>query len=196
MSSPSAPLRPTTASSPGPSRGGARPPSDDEDDKPQKGKMDKQAIKQKVIKVFKLILTLFYGQLIANAVYDNFIRGIPHLVDDPKAFYPIVKVVLGVIILATCVFNLISLKLKNCKVQWQLIFVGAILLILIAVASLIVTIIDLVQRRERKLTTQPDYVAGCLELGVETIFRIIAITLSFILVHFLKSPYNAVPTGP
>lgn len=158
--------------------------------------MDKQAIKQKVIKVFKLLLTLFYGQLIANAIYDNFIRGIPHLVDDPKAFYPIVKVVLGVVILATCIFNLISLKLKNCKIQWQLIFVGAILLILIAVASLIVTIIDLVQRRERKLTTQPDYVAGCLELGVETIFRIIAIILSFVLVHFLKSPYNAVPTGP
>lgn len=45
-------------------------------------------------------LTLFYGQFIANGIYDNFIRGIPELVETTSAF-SIIIVTIGVIILAT-----------------------------------------------------------------------------------------------
>ena len=45
-------------------------------------------------------LTLFYGQFIANGIYDNFIRGIPELVETTSAF-SIIIVTSGVIILAT-----------------------------------------------------------------------------------------------
>ena len=44
-------------------------------------------------------LTLFYGQFIANGIYDNFVRGIPELIETTSAF-SIIIVTIGVFILA------------------------------------------------------------------------------------------------
>jgi hypothetical protein len=37
---------------------------------------------------FRIVLTLFYGQFVANGIYDNLIRTIPYLVDKPVSVSP------------------------------------------------------------------------------------------------------------
>jgi hypothetical protein len=36
----------------------------------------------RLIKMFRLLLTLFYGQFIANAIYSNIIHGLPQLIEN------------------------------------------------------------------------------------------------------------------
>lgn len=73
--------------------------------------------KNTIIKGMRIALTLFYGQMIANAIYDNLIRGIPYLIDNVNAF-PIIKVTLGVVIIALTIFAMIAIWMK----LWALIF--------------------------------------------------------------------------
>ena len=66
---------------------------------------------KRFIRMFNIFLTLFYGQLIANAIYDNFIRGIPDLIEAPGAF-TVIRVALGIVIFATSVMALVAIWLK------------------------------------------------------------------------------------
>ena len=50
-----------------------------------------QRKKMDITKIFQVILTLFYGQFISSAIFDNFIRTIPDLVENPKSFYLAIK---------------------------------------------------------------------------------------------------------
>lgn len=138
----------------------------------------------------EISLTLFYGQFIANAVFDNFVRGLPDLIDTGAAF-PIVKVVLGVIILAASVFALVVIWLK----LWHLIFASACILIAISVTSLVVVIIDLVLRKERKELADKEFNALIAEISIESFFRIGAVIVKFFMVKLIKLDYHRVPTS-
>jgi hypothetical protein len=50
-----------------------------------------QRKKMDITKIFQVILTLFSGQFISSAIFDNFIRTIPDLVENPKSFYLAIK---------------------------------------------------------------------------------------------------------
>jgi hypothetical protein len=130
------------------------------------------------------------GQFIANAIYDNFVRGLPDLIETKGAF-PAVKVALGVIIIAASVFALIAIWIK----LWRLVFVSACILIAISVTSLIVTVIDLVQRKEREQIMAKEFSSSIVEISIETLFRIGAIVAKFFMVKLLKTDYRKVPTS-
>lgn len=64
-----------------------------------------------IVKLFRILLTLFYGQFFANAIYDNLIRGIPYVVGTASAF-GIVRVTLGIVIIALVVFSMFAIWKK------------------------------------------------------------------------------------
>jgi hypothetical protein len=156
-----------------------------------KGGKSSEEINAVVIKAFRISLTLFYGQFVANGIYDNLIRTIPYLVDSQSA-YSIIKVVIGVLIIALTVFAMVSIWIR----QRILIFVSAILLIVLSIASLIISIIDIVQKKERNSINEKEFAADICELCVQAVFRIGAVALKFVMIRFLKAPpeYTAVPT--
>ena len=63
------------------------------------------------VKMFRILLTLFYGQFFANAIYDNFIRGIPYVVGTASAF-GIIRVTLGIVIIALVIFAMFAIWKK------------------------------------------------------------------------------------
>lgn len=145
---------------------------------------------EKFIKAFRIMLTLFYGQFFANGLYDNLIRGIPVLNDKPSAF-PIIKVVLGLTIIGLSVFAMVGIWLKN----WRFIFASAIALIVVSLVALIITVIDLVMRYERKEIPGLDFSALIAIMVFETLFRIAAIVIKFFMVKILRGFYTPVPTS-
>lgn len=68
-------------------------------------------------------------------------------------------------------------------------------LIIVSIFSLIVSIIDLVQRYERKEINNKEFSAGIAEIIVESLFRIAAIAIKFVLIKFIRSVYQRVPTS-
>lgn len=152
------------------------------------------ANKENRIKLLQVLLTLFYGQLIANAIYDNFIRGIPGIAQDPTSVYNIIRVCLGAFMIAVTIYSVLFLWFRQYII---LIFVSGILLCIVFLASLVVNIIDLVQRKERFQTTDyknHEFPLLITELVIESIFRLLAIVLTFVLVKVMKLKYDAVPT--
>jgi hypothetical protein len=147
---------------------------------------------RKPVKFIEILLTLFYGQFIANAIYDNLIRGIPDLVREPTGYYNIIKVVLGCVIIAVTIYSMIVIWLKKYHV---LIFISAILLIVVFLISLVVSIIDLVQRKERNMANEKETPILATVLVVESIFRVLAITLTFVLVKILRQNYELINTN-
>lgn len=143
---------------------------------------------KKPLKAIEIVLTLFYGQFVANAIYDNFIRGIPDLVRE-QTYYNIIKVTLGLIMIALAIYSMIVIWLKKYHV---LIFVSAILLTIVFLVALVVSIIDIVQRKERNVTTSQEVPILAAILTVESIFRIGAIILTFVMVKILRSNYELV----
>ena len=73
----------------------------------------KPETRTRVIRSFKLFLTLFYGQFAANAIYTNLIRGIPQLIENTSHVYPIIRVTLGVIMLLLTAFAIVSISLRK-----------------------------------------------------------------------------------
>ncbi len=114
----------------------------------------------------------------------------PDLIETKGAF-PAVKVALGVIIIAASVFALIAIWIK----LWRLVFASACILIAISVTSLIVTVIDLVQRKERDQIYAKEFGSSIVEISIETLFRIGAIITKFFMVKLLKTDYRKVPTS-
>lgn len=66
---------------------------------------------QNVVKMFRILLTLFYGQFFANAIYDNLIRGIPYVVGTASTF-GIIRVTLGFVIIGLVVFSMFAIWKK------------------------------------------------------------------------------------
>lgn len=65
----------------------------------------------KVVKALRILLTLFYGQFFANAIYDNLIRGIPYVVGNASAF-GILRVTLGIVIIIHVIFSMFGIWKK------------------------------------------------------------------------------------
>ena len=165
--------------------------ADDGDKNDKKKKKGTPINRQTIIKFLIIGLTLFYGQLLANVFYNNFVEGIPELVVDPSSAFAILKVVIGVLILVVAIFSLITVYLK----KWILIFISACLLIAISIVALVLTITDLVMRKERGQTVGKDFASGVAEVIIESILRIAAISVEFFMIHLLKQEYQAVPTS-
>jgi hypothetical protein len=142
------------------------------------------------VKAIEIILTLFYGQFIANALYDNFIRGIPELVREPTAYYNIIKVVLGAVIIAATGFSITAIWWR--KKHINLIFASAVTLIVIFLIALIINIIDIVKRQERGYISGNEIPILGTILAVESLLRIAAIALTFVLTNLLKKNYELV----
>lgn len=143
------------------------------------------------IRLLQICLTLFYGQLFSNAIYDNFIRGIPDLVRVPTAYYNIFRVSLGAVIFVVAAFSVAAIWIKKHK---ALIFASGVALSLIFISTLVVSIIDLIQRKERKYVKDEEFLILCVELAVESLFRVIAIVLTFLFVKISSDPYQSVET--
>ena len=146
---------------------------------------------KKQVKFLEILLTLFYGQFISNAIYENLIRGVPDLVREPTNYYNIFRVVLGVVIILITIYSLLAIWLKRYQLM---VFISAILLTIVFLISLVVQIIDLVQRKERNMYTEKETPIVATILTVESIFRVIAIVLTFLLVKVLKQNYELVNT--
>lgn len=89
------------------------------------------------------------------------------------------------------IFFIISIALKI----WPLIMGSAMLLIIVSIISLVVNIIDLIQRRDRQEISGPEVSSEIAEMIVEFIFRLAAVALQFVMVKFLKVSYSSVPTS-
>jgi hypothetical protein len=61
------------------------------------------------------------GQFIATGIYGCFVRGLPEVIDTGHAF-PIVKVVIGILIIASSVFAMVVIWLKVTKNSLEFIF--------------------------------------------------------------------------
>jgi hypothetical protein len=138
----------------------------------------------RLIKMFRLLLTLFYGQFIANAIYSNIIHGVPQLIEKPDQYYPILRVTLGVCMLALAVLAVVAVTLKF-KFSWLLIFISGIILVLLSIAALIIDIIDIVQRRERKFLVGSEFGSAITELIVENLLRTCAVVVTFFMGKFI-----------
>lgn len=156
----------------------------------------KPETRTRVIRSFKLFLTLFYGQFAANAIYTNLIRGIPQLIENTSHVYPIIRVTLGVIMLLLTAFAIVSISLRK-KFSWILIVSSAGVLGLLTVCALVIDIIDIVQRKERKTLIGGEYGSEIAELIVENLLRIIAIIVTVFMSKFIRGfrEYFQVPTN-
>ena len=77
---------------------------------------------QNVVKMFRILLTLFYGQFFANAIYDNLIRGIPYVVGTASTF-GIIRVTLGFVIIGLVVFSMFAIwKKVNSNLSFNYIY--------------------------------------------------------------------------
>jgi hypothetical protein len=157
----------------------------EDDTKGGKKKQREPISRQTIIKFIIIGLTLFYGQLLANVFYNNFVSGIPELVVDSTSALAILKVVVGVFILAIAIFSLITVYMK----KHLLIFISACILIAVSVVALVISIVDLVMRRERGQTVGKDFAESIGKCVLESLFRILAISVEFFMIHLLKQEY-------
>lgn len=142
-----------------------------------------------LVKFLRFVLTFFYGQLFANAIYDNLIRGISYVIEDPTTF-PIIKITIGGIFFVITIIAMVAIW-KKIRI---LIFISAVVLIIFSLFALIVSIIDLVLRNNKNQLTGTELKVNIAEISVESFFRIIAIVLHFFMVRLLRS-YDRVPTS-
>ena len=98
---------------------------------------------------------------------------------------------MGVLILAIAIFSLITVYMK----KWMLIFISACILIGVSIIALVITVTDLILRRERGQTVGKDFASAIAECVLESVFRILAISVEFFMIHLLKQEYQAVPTS-
>ena len=87
---------------------------------------------QNLIKIIQIALTLFYGQLLAVAVYDLIIQGSSEL-NQSYSSYSVGRVVIGAVMLFCSVLSIPQVWKKN----FRLLYVSGALLISILVAYVV-----------------------------------------------------------
>ncbi|RNA17291.1 hypothetical protein BpHYR1_044547 [Brachionus plicatilis] len=142
-----------------------------------------------LIKGLRFALTFFYGQLFANAIYENLIRGISYAIEDPTTF-PIIKITIGGLFFFITIFSMVAIW-RKIRI---LIFISAVILILFSLFALIVSVIDLVLRNNKNQLTGTELKVNIAEITVESIFRVIAIVLHFYMIKLLRT-YERVPSS-
>ena len=157
----------------------------------EKSSDSNKEINEKLFKISRILLTFFYGQFSASAIYNNLLRRIPLLINKPIELYPVFKVILGLLMFIFTVYSMIVIWMK----LWRFIFASGIGLIVLSVIALKVTLIDFVSKKT--LNEIPDSEFGCLtaELILETLIRILAIIMTFFLARFIKDQLKKDPNN-
>ena len=138
---------------------------------------------EKHIKILRILLTLFYGLFLAIAIYKNFIPAIQHFIEKkPIDFYTVFKIILGSLMVILTVYSMIVIWTKI----YRFIFSSGIGLIVLSILALIVTIIDFVQKYERKQTPESNFWLSIALLIFETVLCVLAIIITFLLVKFVR----------
>ena len=71
---------------------------------------------------------------------------------------------------------------------------SAIALICLSLFSLIVSVIDLVQRKNERAMSNQELSADIAEIVIESLFRILAIVVKFVMIKLIRG-YQPVPTS-
>lgn len=82
----------------------------------------------------QVCLTLFYGQLLAVAVYDLIIHGSSHLSSREHLYFNITRIVLGVFMILCSIFSIVIIWQRRFKA----LIVSAVWLLLILITYLVI----------------------------------------------------------
>ena len=136
-------------------------------------------------KLIQIALTVFYGQLLSIAIYDNFLQGIPSLIQDNTSHYQYIRIALGVLIIANAFISLFALWNK----YFSYIFMSGFILIIIYLCYIIITTINLALNYENMTTIQKS--TGVIDIAIKSINLIFGIFVTFLM--SFRGPYNEVP---
>ncbi len=136
----------------------------------------------RAIKFLRICLIFFYGQFFATAIYTHLIHNIALVLRKSYDFYAHLKVALGLFMIIHTFFATFFTWKKN----WRLIFASVVSLILLSTITLVTAIIDLVQRKERKLLHETEFGSIAAEITVEGLLRIVAVFGSLLMVKRIR----------
>lgn len=139
----------------------------------------------KLTKLIQIALTVFYGQLLSIAIYDNFLQGIPSLIQDNTSHYQYIRIALGVLIIANAFISLFALWNK----YFSYIFMSGFILIIIYLCYIIITTINLALNYENMTTVEKS--TGVIDIAIKSINLIFGIFVTFLM--SFRGPYNVVP---
>ena len=136
-------------------------------------------------KLIQIVLTIFYGQLLSIAVYDNFLLGIPALIENSTSYYEYIRIALGFLIIVNALISLIAIWNK----YFSYIFLSGFILIIIYLVYMVVTTVNLALNYENISTTERTI--GIVGIAIKSISLIFGIFITFLL--SFRGPYNVVP---
>jgi hypothetical protein len=136
-------------------------------------------------KIIQIALTVFYGQLLSIAVYDNFLQGIPSLIQDNTSHYQYIRVALGVLIIINAFVSLVAIWKK----YFSYIFMSGFILIIIYLCYIVITTINLALTYENISTLEKT--TGVVDIAIKSINLIFGIFVTFLM--SFRGPYNIVP---
>ena len=135
-------------------------------------------------KIIQITLTVFYGQLLSIAIYDNFLLGIPSLVQNSTSHYQYIRIALGVLIIINSIVSLIAIWNK----YFSYIFLSGFILIIIYLCYIIITTINLALNYENFSTVEKT--TGIVDIAIKSINLIFGIFITFLM--SFRGPYMTV----
>ena len=141
----------------------------------------------KLQRTLQVGLTIFYGQLLSIALYDNILAGIPALIQNSSSYFNISRVSLGVFIIIVSIMSLIVIWNK----RFKLIFVSGILLVVIFLTFVVINTIHLTQSYEHMSAL--DRIHIILEIFTKSLLLVLAIAVTFFMAS--RGKYNLVPNS-
>lgn len=134
----------------------------------------------------QVIITVFYGQFLSTAIFENLIRTIPDLIDYPEKLEEgeenitlnsrlelILRVCMGAIIIILSVFSLYAVWTRHSK----LVMFSGIFLFAIFITTLLIATIQLTLKFQ--IMTSVERFKLVAKLSVETIFQLVGISATF-----------------
>ena len=134
----------------------------------------------KETKVLQVVITLFYGQFLSNSIFDNFIRTIPDMFEDPTddrirdpKYQLIIKIVFGSFIFIISVLSLIAVW----KRYFKLILISGVFLFVFFMTTLLMATVQLTLQFETMNAVERFKLIA--KLAVEAVFQLIGIGATF-----------------
>ena len=137
-------------------------------------------------RLIQIVLTIFYGQLLSIAIYDNFLLGIPALVENSTSYYEYIRVALGFLIIVNALISLIAIWNKF----FSYIFLSGFILIIIYLVYMVITTVNLALNYEN--ISNAERTTGIISISLKSISLIFGIFVTFLL--SFRGPYNVIPT--
>jgi hypothetical protein len=130
----------------------------------------------KETKSFQVVITLFYGQFISSAIFENLIRTIPDMTEE-KSIQPnygqIIKVIMGCVFIILSVVSLIAVWKK----KFNIILLSGIFLCAILTANILMATVNLTLTFETMDINNRFKTLA--KLIVESVFQLIGIAATF-----------------